>query len=165
MNVVGDSGYERTKVLIVAVFIVYAFVGLSAEAYYRLSGRVQPPDIFPFFTWSMFAHVPNTHETYAVRIHVFGERSYTPPIDLVDSGPMLMRRHRVTDYVIRTAAELGRAIERDNPEEIERARHTFESVFRDGRFRYDVLRVTKDPYRFWHSRTYDSETLLATFSS
>ena len=157
--------YGRAKRLIAGAFVLYAFVGVTAEMLYVASGEVQPPRIYPFFMWSMFAHIPNPGMTYTVRILALGDERFDPPLLLEDSGPMLQGRYRVTDYIKRIVVEYGRAVDAGDRDAAGEARRRFERIF-DGRsFSYEVIRIHKDPIRYWHERKYEVSEIVAQVSS
>ena len=159
----GDASYGRLKRLIAAIFVAYFCIGIAAEQYHYVSGTVQPPRIYPFYMWSMFARIPNASVTYTVEIEAFDGTVFDPPLPLQDSGPLLLRLFRVTDFTKRTAIELGLALESGDSAAIATTRRKFEMLFGDKPFRYDVVRVTKDPIRYWREHEYDEMEVLATF--
>ncbi len=151
--------YEAMRAIVIASLIVYFIAGLH-ERFIRHGGET-----YPFFSWYLFAAIPNYQEqAFTIRILSLGDTVYDPPLVFSQTGPIFKRlRQSPTEYtpIINT---LGWSIvhKRGNTAEI---RQRLEQMFGGLRARYELLMVAYDPVDFWKSGTVASSTVLGVYDT
>ncbi|MFQ3670803.1 MAG: hypothetical protein SNJ84_05035 [Verrucomicrobiia bacterium] len=103
-----------------------------------------PPshEIFPFYSWSMFALVPGEKDQFYVLVE-------TPEgeVEFTRGGPGIRGAQSVVAYNV--MQRLGRALKAGNQEETERWRRQFEENFLVEGTRYRVVHRRVDPLIRW----------------
>lgn len=67
-----------------------------------------------------------------------------------------------TEYLV-PIRFLARAYEKGEAEKVQSYRRKLETIFPEGEFRYDLVRVRYDPVSYWRSRIYAETETLTTF--
>lgn len=107
-------------------------------------------EIFPFFGWSLFSHVPTTATRYEVLIFRHNHRAVDPPEPYLTARDELVKGSR---HLGRKLIQgLGEAFDEGDAELSEQLRRTFEANYLAGRHvRYEVVHESYDPFEKWHT--------------
>jgi hypothetical protein len=100
---------------------------------------------FPFYSWSMFALVPQEEVTYRLTTH---------PISAEAVQTARKTRNLQEFHLIQ---KLGRAIEEEDLLSIAELRQTLEGNHLHGNLVYEISRLKQDPLELWNSQLATSE--------
>ncbi|MDE1171170.1 MAG: hypothetical protein PW734_08195 [Verrucomicrobium sp.] len=106
-------------------------------------------EVFPIYSWFLFAVVPNGKTTYQVLIERVGTRSVVPPQFYTQAGDVMGNPHSIVAYKI--IQRLGKACRKGKAEEIIRQRALLEANL-PPQTTYDVVRIHSDPVEQWRTR-------------
>jgi hypothetical protein len=126
-----------------------------------LAGR---HEIFPFYSWFLFAQVPGPTTRYTILLYSLGEgRPLGEPLRLEQAGPdQVPRPHSVA--AAHLVQELGRAWRRGDQQELWRLRRVLESTYLPPSCRYALVRFQNDPLEQWRGQQRSTdEEVVATF--
>src|SRR5579859_7089781 len=118
-------------------------------------------EVFPVYSWFLFALVPPSLPQYGLLLHEVNGRVVEPARLSQEADGFVATPHSVTAYKL--AQQLGFAIER-HPLEAESYRAVLEENWLPPATRYEVVRIKADPIVRWKSGHYDVQ-LLKTFTS
>ena len=148
--------YRYAKRGVIFFLVLYFLVGIFAEIY--TSG-----ELYPVFSWRLFAIVPNEVVKHTIEISVLGETTYDPPLKFSDTGFLFKRiSQSPTDYE-RTIENLGSAIRISDDFLILKHRAEIESIFATDTFEYSVVQISYDSLEYWETRSYKVDEVLAVF--
>lgn len=150
--------YTHLKRVVVLGIIAYFCVSVTIEV-------IDRAEMYPFFSWRLFAVVPNEVDTYTIEISRLGNLVYDPALRLMDAQFLFANnKQQQTEYEL-LINNLGRALTRNSPRQDTAQLHQrIEALFPPGAFAYAVVRVTYDSLEYWHDRSYQSRDVIETFS-
>lgn len=132
----GMRRYRRLQILVATVFLVMFAAGEAA--------LLRPPtyEVFPFYSWSMFALVPNKTEQFYVFVTKDGEtREYTRAKKWVRDANSVVAYTVIQQY--------GNALKSGNKKEIAKWRRQFEENHMPDDLGYEVRYGNGDPMARW----------------
>lgn len=139
---------KSLKIFLISFLVVYFIVGLSTAALPAWKNK----SITPFFSWFLFDKVPNKGQTSSVRILEYDGNVFEPPLLFTEAKNVVSEpRSQKARQVIQ---EFLRSIERNQSEEIESVRATFEQNFLPSCVRYEVVALEYNPIERWKSGQY-----------
>lgn len=132
----GLRGYRRLKGVVAGVVLLVFVAGEAA--------LLRPPtyEVFPFYSWSMFALVPNESDQFHVFVTKDGEtREYTRAKKWVADA------NSITAYTV--IQQYGKALRSGNVQEIAKWRRQFEENHLPPGLGYEVRHSRGDPMVRW----------------
>ncbi len=151
--------YRTKKLAVLASLAVYAAIGISAH------WLTTNDELYPVFSWNLFAYVPNPKIEYTIALLSFGKTHYNPPLQFNELGFLFKQNSEspIKYYVV--INRLAAAIMQKDPAAQETYRQQLEAIFQKTPAQYEVLKVKNDPLAFWYTKTYVSSSVLATFDT
>jgi hypothetical protein len=157
--------YEAKKMAIAASLIVYCTVGIASKSYFILAHRPPTTELYPFFSWYLFADIPQTHTEYRIEVLSLGERTYEPPLPFSDTAFLFARIGRAPTEYTPIIQALGTAITAGDEPRVGELRGQLETMFSGTPARYSVVRVVYDPLIYWKSGAYITHETMGTFDA
>ncbi len=152
--------YTQLKWSIATLLILYTAVGFVADA---AKPENDFEDVYPFFSWFLFIHVPNaTQRGFDARLTVIEGEELQTAMPLLAS-PVLPKSDVRPLQVRNLIDALGRALETENEGAITAARKALESNFQKTAT-YEILEIRYHPVDRWRTGAILDETVVGTFS-
>ncbi|MEM6822131.1 MAG: hypothetical protein AAF558_09345 [Verrucomicrobiota bacterium] len=104
-------------------------------------------EFFPFYSWSMFALVPNEEKNYQVMIHRVGSHTLDPPIDFREAGSFAKNPGALPAYHV--IQKLGKSLEAGDIDTSKKLRNHLESTYLQPNTSYEVMKQKEDPLKLW----------------
>ncbi|HZV36729.1 MAG TPA: hypothetical protein VFB72_19285 [Verrucomicrobiae bacterium] len=147
--------YRRIRIFISWFLSAYFAMGLL---------MLLRPDmeIFPVFSWFLFARVPQSGAQFGLLLHQVNSRKIEPPRLYQEAGDLVPTAHSVTVYKL--AQELGAAIEKNSPETT-RCRDLLEKDWLPPQSSYELVKLNSDPVTRWKTGKYEIIQRLGTFTN
>ncbi len=120
--------------------ICYYVVGL-------LSGITPKREIFPFFSWFLFALTPNQQAEYGLRLTTYAGEKLDPPIDFRAAGDRIVRGTDIAFY--RAVQKFGRAYANGDEAGLKRWRSHLESNHMRMPCHYELIHSSYHPIERW----------------
>jgi len=140
----------------VALFLAgYFALGLATLALPR-------QEVFPCYSWFLFALVPGRESPYAVRLLEVRGQKLAEPVLFQDAEDFVAEPHNVMAHEI--VQQLGMAVEKGTMDEQVRLRRVMEKDFLPVPCRYELVVLTYEPLTRWRTGRYDVRS-LAEYSS
>ena len=114
-------------------------------------------EIFPLYSWFLFALVPGQESQYAVRLQEVSGRKLAEPVLYQDADNLVADPHSVT--VRELVQQFGLAVEKGRVREQLRIRRMMEKDHLPSSCRYELVIVTYDPLIRWRTGRYDVRPL------
>ena len=155
--------YEVKKTMVVITLVFYCAAGI----FIRLYRDEQHHQIYPFFSWYLFANIPipNQQVTFTMDILSLGSQTYNPPLPFSQTSSIFQKlRQSPTEYTA-LIVMLGQSILSGDANSISQSRQKLEKIFLGTSARYEILRVNYDPVAYWENGTYTSESVIGTFQT
>lgn len=135
--------------------LVYFLVGIGSHF---APARFLPyGQLYPFFSWFLFARTPNQVTDYAVRLMEVQGRKLDPPPFIQDADHLAPDVHSIKLHDI--VQKLGMALERKDRESARHASRMLERNFLTGATRYQVVKVTYNPLNRWQTGAFEEHSL------
>lgn len=113
-------------------------------------------EVFPVYSWFLFALVPPSLPQYGLLLHDVNGRAVEPPRLYQEAEGFIAMPHDFTPYQL--TQQLGAAIEGRQQRE-DRYREVLEKNWLPPATRYEVVRINADPIARWKSGHYDMRSL------
>lgn len=105
-------------------------------------------EIFPFFSWFLFALTPNPSAEYNFQIITYGEQTFSPPIIYNEAKGIVPSPNSIK--VPRLATTMAKALEENQTDEYHTAKRVFESNYLDNQKSiYQLIEINYDPLERW----------------
>jgi hypothetical protein len=114
-------------------------------------------ELFPFYSWSMFAKVPSERNSFAVFIHEVGGQPVTPAKEFQEAGGMVNSPKSVVAHQV--IQKLGLAYAVGGRAELADAKSRFEKNYLSIGTRYALVRMNYDPLTRWKNGGRTLETI------
>lgn len=102
---------------------------------------------FPFYSWSMFALVPDVERNYLVKV----SRTEAPPVDFRNAGAHVRNPKHLEAYHL--IQRWGRSVESKDLSRAEELRQAFEQRYLLPGIRYRLYARAEDPLTLWKEKT------------
>jgi hypothetical protein len=135
--------YCRLKITLAGFFLIYLVLAFSGLL-------TQNKEIFPFYTWFLFAAVPNAGNHYEVVILKNKGQSFTPPIPYAQAANIAIFPQAITAYQF--IQKMGRSHDKGDSTEFTELARLFQRDFLIGPTTYQLLRIYYDPIERWHGK-------------
>ncbi len=119
-------------------------------------------EVYPVFSWFLFALVRQPEAQYGLLLHEVNGRSVEPPCLYQDAEGRISQPHNV--IVFQLTQKFGAAVERHEPEQ-QKYRELLEKNWLPSRKRYELVKVNADPVARWKNGSYAVTQRLNTFTS
>ena len=119
-------------------------------------------EIFPVYSWFLFALVPQNETQYAIVLHHVGNQELTPERLFQEADGIIAQPHSVAAFQL--MQKFGAAFERKSPDAT-RLRQQLEGTFLQRATRYELVKINSDPVARWKSGSYEIIRTLQTFTS
>ena len=149
------QSYRRLLYASVIAPALMLAIGLSAL------GTLQQ-EIFPFYSWFLFALVPNAKSTYQIVILSSGGKTLPSPRMYNEADDIVSNPHSIVAYKV--MQRLGKACKHGDAAGIARERHFIEANFKPGT-QYEVLRLHSDPIERWRTHEVVIREVVGTFEA
>lgn len=135
----------------IALFLAGYFVlGLATLALPR-------QEVFPCYSWFLFALVPGRESQYAVRLQEVRGQKLAEPVLFQDADSFVDEPHNVMAHEL--VQRLGAAVERGPTDEQLRLRRVMEKDYLPAPCRYQLVVLTYEPLTRWRTGRYDVRPL------
>jgi hypothetical protein len=152
--------WEHKKLLVGLFLFVYALGGLAARTLTDEAAQ----ETYPFFSWYLFADVPDQSFVYTVTIRSLNGQTYDSPISWAKAPQLFNGWTQSPTHYLHLIQLLGRAVESGDLRALQRERAQFESIFSGVSAVYEVVKVPGNPIERW--QTQDARgTVLAEFNA
>jgi hypothetical protein len=141
------------------------FISVFLAAYFAggLLTLMRPDmEVFPVYSWFLFALVPQSGPQYGLLLHEVNGRSIEPPRLYQEAADWVPASHSVT--VFKLTQELGVAAERNLPEQ-SRYRELLEKNWLPPQTRYELVKLNADPVARWKTGQYEITQRFGMFTS
>lgn len=119
-------------------------------------------EVFPVYSWFLFALVPQHQTLYAVVLHEAEGRPLSQPRAYPEAIGIVRDPHNVVAYQL--IQQLGTAVEKQDTAQVVKLRHLLETNYLPARSRYEVAKISYEPLRRWRTGEQRTEQ-LAIFST
>jgi hypothetical protein len=153
--------YRRLQLWIAIILIAYASLG-SVIRSVRASR-----EIFPIFSWELFAYVPNEGQEYGLKITAINNQLLDSPLYFEEA----VQQWGVSDSVAATAFShiqaLGQAIVQGDAQRIQEARSNLETLYSGmgKNIRYEIIIRSFDVLEHWKTGRFTGEQRLEIFET
>ncbi len=135
---------------------LYFAAGLSMK---QVVGR---GEIYPVFSWALFAKVPNERTVFALRIFAYDGAPLESDFFYEEAEGIVPEPHSIAaQHAIR---RLGAAATRGTKEEEAEARRLLERLYLKTDMRYEIVRVRYEPRNRWRTGEREIE-LIRSYST
>ncbi len=136
----------------ILIVVFYAFTAVFLRYIYP-----QEPEIFPLFSWRLFAGVPNTRTEYSVEITKFGNTQLSQPVvfseaNFLASSKSVSARKLIQDF----------AQSYNKNQDYQKYQTVLETVYLDKTKEYRLVKQTYNPVDKFFKKKGEKET-IATF--
>lgn len=144
------AAYRNCRVWVTLFLVGYFVLGLSTLA-------LPHGEVFPCYSWFLFALVPGRESQYAVRLLEVRGQKLAEPVLFQDADDFVAEPHSVVarDLVQR----FGVAVEKGQTEEQQRLRRLMEKNFLPTLCHYELVVMTYEPLTRWRTGHYDIRPL------
>jgi hypothetical protein len=112
-------------------------------------------EVFPVYSWFLFALVPQTEPDYALLLHEVNGRPAEPPRLYQEASDLVNSPHSITVYEL--TQQMGKALKRGENESS--YRELLERNWLPPRTSYDLVKIYADPIVRWKTGQYKIETV------
>jgi hypothetical protein len=152
------TAYRRTRWLVAAIWVVYPLIGVATQ--WAPARWFPHRELYPFYSWSLFALVPNMEHRYTARIYEANGEIMEPPTLFEEARRNVRQPHSAA--VLQLFTRLARAHEAGQEAEVERLlRLVDDHIPRPARF--ELVRLTYQPVERWRNGTQE-ETPIRMFT-
>ena len=137
---------EYTALFIIGFIFLYFLVGM-------LTGFLGIKEIFPFFSWNLFGHIPNKTNEYAIIVDVYNGTTVSPPQLFQEAKGVVRQSSSIIAYYL--IQDFGKAYERREMQKSERLRELFEANFIKAPAQYRLIRIIYNPLERWKTGRYE----------
>jgi hypothetical protein len=106
-------------------------------------------EVFPLYSWFLFALVPGRESDYALRLREVNGQKLPEPVLYQDAKGLVADPHNVT--VREIVQQFGRAVEKGRVQERLRIRRVMEKDYLPPLCRYELVIITYDPLARWRT--------------
>jgi hypothetical protein len=114
-------------------------------------------EVFPLYSWFLFALVPGRESQYALRLQEVSGQKLAEPLLYQDAESLVADPHSVT--VRELVQQFGLAVENGRAREQFRIRRIMEKDHLPSPCRYEVVIITYDPLDRWRTGRYEVRSL------
>jgi hypothetical protein len=142
-----------------------AWVALFLAGYFALGVAtlaLPRQEVFPCYSWFLFALVPGRESQYAVRLQEVRGQKLGEPVLFQDADNFVDEPHNV--MVRDLVQQFGAAVEKNRMDEQARLRRVMEKDYLPSPCRYELVVLTYEPLTRWRTGHYDVRS-LAEYSS
>lgn len=147
--------YRRTRKFISWFLTAYFTGGL-------LTLLLPKAEVFPVYSWFLFALVPQSGSQYGLLLHEVNGRPIEPPHLYQEAEDGIPSPHSVT--VFKLTQQLGTAVERNSPEK-KRCRELLEKNWLPPQTQYELVKLNADPIARWKTGRYDITQSLGFYTN
>jgi hypothetical protein len=91
------KSYYLTKHFMILLVLLYFIIGMGLELGHRFFPAV-PTEIFPIFSWRLFAVTPSEVDDYTLRIISYNGRKLEEPIFFEEGEPLFQKKTTAIAY-------------------------------------------------------------------
>jgi len=135
----------------VAVLLAGYFVGGFAS--FPLPNR----ELFPVFSWLLFAETPGTRTAYGLRFTAAGGVIFPEPVPHTQAYHLMLFGAGVSGH--QQIQLLGRALEENNADAVATSLEQLEGMFTEAPLTFQLVRETFDPIEKWKSGAGEIEVI------
>ena len=144
------AAYRNCRAWVTLFLAGYFALGLSTLALPR-------SEVFPCYSWFLFALVPGRESQYAIRLEEVRGQKLAEPVLFQDADNFVDEPHSVTARDL--VQQLGAAVEKGQIEEQLRLRRVMERNYLPTPCRYELIVLTYEPLIRWRTGHYDVHPL------
>jgi hypothetical protein len=145
-----------------ATLAIYAAIGVLPHSMALVTRKISYGEQYPFFSWFLFAKIPNPQSTLTMRMLSYGDTTYDPPLPFDKTSFIFRAVGQYSTQYLPVIRSFGGAIEKGEDTSLYRKR--LENIFLKPA-RYQIVRIQYDPVDYWRSRAIKKEVLLGTFTT
>jgi hypothetical protein len=119
-------------------------------------------EVFPVYSWCLFALVPGQESRYALRLQEVRGQKFAEPVLYQEADSLVADPHSVT--VRELVQQFGLAVEKGRVRQQLRIRRLMEKDHLPSLCRYELVIITYDPLIRWRTGRYEVR-LLAQYAS
>jgi len=144
------AAYRIWRVWVALFLAGYFVLGLATLALPR-------QEVFPCYSWFLFALVPGRESQYAVRLQEVRGQKLAEPVLFQDADNFVDEPHNV--MVRDLVQQWGTAIEKGRLDEQAHLRRVMEKDYLPTPCRYELVVLTYEPLTRWRTGCYDVRSL------
>lgn len=148
------------KALVALFLLVYLLGGLATRAFTDEAAQ----EAYPFFSWYLFADVPDQSFTYTVDVRSLNGVTYPTPLSWAKVPQLFNGWTQSPTHYLHLIKLLGQAVEKGDGVEVQTERTQFEKIFYGSRASYEVVKVEGNPVERWQ-HTDATGTVIAIFTT
>ena len=114
-------------------------------------------EVFPVYSWFLFALVPQQRTLYAVVLHEAEGQPLRQPRTYQEAAGIVRDPHNVVVHQL--IQQLGAAVEKRDAAQVTEFRRLLETNYLPARSRYEVAKISYEPLRRWRTGEQRTERL------
>ena len=146
--------YRRTRRFVSWFLAAYFAGGL-------LTLLLPQMEVFPVYSWFLFALVPQSGPQYGLLLYRVNGRDLEPPRLYQEAEGWIPSPHSVTAFKL--TQEFGEAAEKNSADQAHR-RESLEKNWLPPQTKYELIKLNADPITRWKTGQYEITQRLGTFS-
>jgi hypothetical protein len=149
-NVISKAASRRLATFFSGAIALYLVIGLASLG---RSGH----ETFPFYSWFLFAKVPNGNDQFTIRLLSAQGKTFTPPLKFLNAKGYVEDRKSIIAH--RVIENLGKALQAKDDEKIAIHRELLESNYLKADTVYEVVAESYHPVERLHTGKTKTETI------
>ena len=149
-----------TSYKIINIFLI-SLICFYIASVICIKWQLRSTEIFPFFTWDLFSHIPTSPKTdFAIFVEEIDGRKFDPGLDVMKQKSSFLNVQNATLYTV--IQRLGVAITRGNKNEEIFIRNMLESEYFspfNTRAKYMIVKRKYDPVDKWKTGRSNNEVI------
>ena len=138
---------EYTALFIVGFIFLYFVNGM-------ITGFSGAKEIFPFFSWNLFGHIPNKVNEYAIIVEEYNGKKISPPQLFQEAKGIVKESDSVIAHNL--IKDFGKAYDKKKIQEAERLQKLFNANFIKAPAQYRLIRIIYNPVERWKTGRYEA---------
>ncbi len=153
--------YQALKYIVFIFLAAYVIGGLATNPY-TIFGEQDGKEVYPVFSWFLFAKIPTPQSKYVLRLHSYGTEVYNPPLAFEETSFLFRAIGQTPTRYLQEVSSFGREIEQGRNGEPYRT--NLEKIFMKPA-RYEIVRIHYDSLEYWKTGLTKKEKVLGIFST
>lgn len=154
--------YETLKVIAILSLIVYFLGGIATNPYPIFGEQMYRRELYPFFSWFLFAEIPNPRPTTSMQLLSYGGTTYDQPLPFEKTGFLFEAIGQYPTQYLPIIRAFARELERSG--NVEPHRSALEKLFKEDAS-YRIVRLEYDQVAYWKTGSTTRTEVLGTFTA
>jgi protoporphyrinogen oxidase len=153
--------YRFLKYFALIISALYCSVAVYTNTIYP--GSVNTKELYPFFSWFLFAYIPNPSADYTIELISFDKETYPNPLPFKEMRFIFKEIKSGSSEYTHIIRLLGSAVIRHDEEAVKMFRQKLEKIFLDSPATYEIFTTYTDPVSLWKTGVYREKRSLRVF--